>query len=128
MPMYEYECAKCHTIFEALQKFSDGPLRKHQGCGGKVTRLLSAPSFHFKGSGFYVTDYAKSGSKGDAGSESKAESSSTAETKADVSKPADSKVSESKPAAESNSAKTETKPAAAKENAKSSSSKKRSKR
>ena len=124
MPMYEYECARCHTIFEVLQRFSDDPLKKHQGCGGKVKRLLSAPSFHFKGSGFYITDYAKEGAKG---GESKAETSSTVESKASEAKVTDSKTTDTKPAADSSPAKTETKPATAKEKAKTSSSKKRSK-
>lgn len=88
MPMYEYECAKCHTVFEALQKFSDEPLKKHEGCGGKVKRLLSTPSFHFKGSGFYITDYKKSGGDG------KSEGASS--EKASESKGSDSKNGESK--------------------------------
>lgn len=59
MPLYEYKCNKCNDVFEVLQRFSDAPLKVHEGCGGKVMRLLTAPSFHFKGSGFYITDYSK---------------------------------------------------------------------
>jgi len=65
---------------EDLQKFSDPPLRKHNGCGGRLKRLLSAPAIQFKGAGWYVTDYGrmKGGSAGDdkrdAGTEAKAES------------------------------------------------------
>jgi putative FmdB family regulatory protein len=61
MPIYEYECAKCGETIEAIQKFSDKPLRKHEGCGGNLTKLISAPGFQFKGSGWYVTDYARKG-------------------------------------------------------------------
>lgn len=60
--MYEYKCHVCGTIFEVRQKFSDEPLTTHEGCGGTVERLISAPAFQFKGSGWYVTDYAKGGS------------------------------------------------------------------
>ncbi len=61
MPMYEYKCGQCGEVFELIQRFSDEPLKTHEGCGGSVERLLSAPAFQFKGSGWYVTDYAKSG-------------------------------------------------------------------
>jgi putative FmdB family regulatory protein len=60
--MYEYKCANCGKRFESLQKFSDAPLTVHEECGsGPVERLVSAPSFNFKGTGWYVTDYAKGG-------------------------------------------------------------------
>ncbi len=55
---------KCGGRFEEIQKFSDEPLKKHDGCGGKVKRLLSAPAIQFKGSGWYITDYARKGSDG----------------------------------------------------------------
>ena len=58
MPLYEYKCKKCNEVFEVLQRFSDAPVKVHEACGGKVARLLTAPSFQFKGSGFYITDYA----------------------------------------------------------------------
>jgi putative FmdB family regulatory protein len=58
MPLYEYDCPRCGR-FEALQRLSDSPLRKHDACGGKVRRVMSAGSFAFKGSGFYATDYGK---------------------------------------------------------------------
>ena len=61
MPIYEYECAKCGKTIEVIQKFSDKPLKKHQGCGGSLTKLISAAGFQFKGSGWYVTDYARKG-------------------------------------------------------------------
>src|SRR5262245_37229429 len=61
MPIYEYSCAKCGKTIEAIQKMSDKPLRTHAGCGGKLTRLVSAAGFQFKGTGWYVTDYARKG-------------------------------------------------------------------
>ena len=65
MPIYEYECTKCGTIEEALQKFSDRPLTKCRHCKGKLTKLVSQSTFHLKGSGWYATDYAnKSKSSG----------------------------------------------------------------
>jgi putative FmdB family regulatory protein len=63
MPLYEYRCEQCGEQFEVMQKFSDEPLTRHEKCGGAVHRLLSAPALQFKGSGWYITDYAKSGSK-----------------------------------------------------------------
>ncbi len=58
MPIYEYECSKCGKINEALQKFSDKPLTKCRHCSGKLHKLISQSSFHLKGTGWYVTDYA----------------------------------------------------------------------
>ena len=58
MPLYEYRCHRCGEVFEVLQKFSDEPLAVHQDCGGEVERLISPPALQFKGSGWYVTDYA----------------------------------------------------------------------
>jgi putative FmdB family regulatory protein len=59
MPLYEYRCENCGESFEVMQKFSDEPLTVHEKCGGKVERLLSAPALQFKGSGWYITDYAR---------------------------------------------------------------------
>ena len=92
MPMYEYKCTKCEVVFEKLQKFSDEPVKIHEGCGGAVEKQLSAPAFQLKGTGWYATDYAKgsstappakvkeggeskSDSKGDSKSDSKSSSS-----------------------------------------------------
>jgi putative FmdB family regulatory protein len=61
MPLYDYRCKKCGETFEVMRKFSDAPLTVHEGCGGEVSKLLSAPSFHLKGSGWYATDYGKNG-------------------------------------------------------------------
>ena len=59
MPLYEYKCLECGVVFETLQKFSDEPLKTHKTCGGEVERLISRSAFHFKGTGWYATDYAK---------------------------------------------------------------------
>lgn len=59
MPLYEYRCENCGELFEVMQKFSDQPLTVHEKCGGKVERLVSAPALQFKGSGWYITDYAR---------------------------------------------------------------------
>lgn len=60
MPIYEYQCDGCGTVFEETQKMSDPPLKKHAACGSKkVKKLISSTSFQLKGSGWYVTDYKK---------------------------------------------------------------------
>lgn len=59
MPLYEYECEACSHRFEKIQKFSDPPADTCPKCGGKVTKLFSSPAIQFKGSGWYITDYAK---------------------------------------------------------------------
>jgi putative FmdB family regulatory protein len=64
MPLYEYRCDACGNVFEVKQKFSDSPLTIHEGCGGAVQRLLSAPALQFKGSGWYITDYARNSGSG----------------------------------------------------------------
>ena len=71
MPIYEYSCQKCGAHMEVMQKISDKPLARHAKCGGKLTKEWSRTGFQFKGTGWYVTDYA--GKKTDAkeGSESK---------------------------------------------------------
>ena len=98
MPLYEYECEACQTRFERIQKFSDPQVDVCPSCGkGPVRKLLSSPAIQFKGSGFYITDYAKkssseAGSKSSSGSES---SSSASEAKpASDSKPAASKATD----------------------------------
>jgi putative FmdB family regulatory protein len=106
MPIYEYQCSTCGKKFERIQKFSDAPLEVHEECGGHVERLISAPAFHLKGSGWYVTDYAKGGStkneaKPDTKAEAKADSNGKGESKSE------SSASESK-----SETKTESKPAA----------------
>jgi putative FmdB family regulatory protein len=77
MPLYEYECeAENGRRFEIIQKFSDEALTVCPACGGPVRKLVSSPAIQFKGSGFYITDYARK-SGVDAGKDSKAGSSSS---------------------------------------------------
>ena len=85
MPIYEYQCEACGHRFEKIQKFSDAPLEVCPNCGEKkVHKLLSSPAIQFKGSGWYITDYARKGSAGSDGSSSKSGSETkAADTKAD---------------------------------------------
>jgi len=95
VPIYEYKCEGCGETFEVIQKFSADPLTAHEKCGGPVHRLLSAPAFQFKGSGWYVTDYAKGGTS----TPSKSDSSDKAESKSDTKSETKSESkAESKPA------------------------------
>lgn len=96
MPLYEYKCQSCGAVFEKIQKFSDAPVTLHENCGGSVEKLISTSALKFKGSGWYVNDYAKS-SGGSPGSSSDSAKSDSAKT--------DSKDG----AAPSTAAKTETK-------------------
>ncbi|HSB15111.1 MAG TPA: FmdB family zinc ribbon protein [Bryobacteraceae bacterium] len=64
MPLYEYRCTECGDVFEVIQKLSDAPLTVHKKCGGTVERLVSPSALQFKGSGWYVTDYARGSSSG----------------------------------------------------------------
>ncbi|HEY3567436.1 MAG TPA: FmdB family zinc ribbon protein [Thermoanaerobaculia bacterium] len=74
MPIYEYECLSCGKRTEVLQKMADAPLAACPNCGGEVKKLISAPAFQLKGSGWYVTDYGGKKGGGVASSESKSES------------------------------------------------------
>jgi putative FmdB family regulatory protein len=65
MPLYEYQCESCAQRFERIQKYSDPPIETCPSCGGKVKKLLSSPAIQFKGSGFYITDYAKKSKSSD---------------------------------------------------------------
>lgn len=92
MPIYEYLCQDCGAVFEVKQKFADPPLHSHPECGGAVKRLLSAPALQFKGSGWYITDYARGGANqakngsaeksSDASAPAAKESSASADSKA----------------------------------------------
>jgi|SRR5437764_12094248 len=89
MPLYEYECEKCGHRFEKIRKFSDAPLDTCEKCGGPVHKMQSAPAFQFKGTGWYVTDYAKSGKTGteekkDATKEDKKDEKKTEVAKSDT--------------------------------------------
>ena len=97
MPLYEYVCQKCGRKTEVLQRMNERPLRICPHCGGKkLKKAFSAPAIQFKGSGFYITDYArgtnagKSGESPKAAAESKSSESKPAEAASDA-KPADSK-------------------------------------
>jgi putative FmdB family regulatory protein len=102
MPLYEYECKKCHHRFERIQKFSDRMVKKCPDCGGPVEQMISAPAVQFKGSGWYVTDYAKKSSSQSSsdgsGKDSKKEDKSKSESssKEGSSKPGSSKEVSSK--------------------------------
>ncbi len=72
MPLYEYQCDACNFRFEVIQRFSDPPVERCQSCGGTVHKLLSSPAIQFKGSGWYITDYARKGMKAPAGAEAPA--------------------------------------------------------
>jgi len=80
MPLYEYQCDVCGHRFEVIQKFSDAPLHTCEKCGGAIKKLLSSPAIQFKGSGWYITDYARAG-KSDASSKSESSSGAPSETK-----------------------------------------------
>ena len=101
MPIYEYKCENGH-VFDVIQKMVDDPLTECQECGAPAVRVLHSPAVHFKGSGFYNTDYGKKkkgggseGAKESKGSDSGSESSSGSSD----SKPSESKSSDSKPKA-----------------------------
>lgn len=99
MPIYEYECRKCKAHIEVFQKVSDKPPVKCGKCGGRLEKRISAPAIQFKGSGWYVTDYAGKATK-DSRSESEAKSEKSEK----------SEKSDKKPAKESSSAKKGDKP------------------
>jgi putative FmdB family regulatory protein len=84
MPLYEYQCESCGKVTEKIQlKFSDPPLDACPACGGKVTKLVSSPAIQFKGSGWYITDYARKSSGGESkssGGESKSSDSGSEKT------------------------------------------------
>jgi putative FmdB family regulatory protein len=112
MPLYEYQCKKCGHRFEKIQKFSDRMVKKCPECGGVVEQMISAPAVQFKGTGWYVTDYAKkssapaSSSNGDSASksDSKSDSKSEASSKSEGSSKESSSKKEDKPKAESKKA------------------------
>jgi putative FmdB family regulatory protein len=102
MPLYEYQCKKCGHRFEKIQKFSDKMVKKCPECGGPVEQMISAPAVQFKGSGWYVTDYAKKssspGSSGESGSKDKKDEKSKSDSapKESSTKESSSKESSSK--------------------------------
>jgi putative FmdB family regulatory protein len=107
MPTYGYECGTCNEKFEVFQRITEDALSVHDGCGGSLRRLLYPVGIVFKGSGFYVNDYAKSEKKetstkpGEGASETKTETKAegTSEAKAETrSETTTEKAAESKPA------------------------------
>lgn len=78
MPLYEYECDAQHHRFEVIQKFSDAPITTCPTCGSSVHKLMSAPAFQLKGTGWYITDYAKKDGAVAAGKSSTASEKDTA--------------------------------------------------
>jgi len=100
MPIYEYQCESCSARFERIQKFSDPPETVCPTCGGHVLKLPSSPAIQFKGSGFYITDYAKKGDKrvespGSASSDAPASGASSSSDTSGSSKEGSSKDSSS---------------------------------
>jgi len=95
MPIYEYECRKCGAHVEALQKISDKPLTKCKKCGGRLEKQWSQTGFQFKGSGWYVTDYARKGAgekaEGAADAKTETKADKKAETKTETAKDGDAK-------------------------------------
>ena len=91
MPIYEYHCSKCGD-FETMQKISDKPLTSCPTCRRKVTKLISSTSFHLKGSGWYITDYARKGGKGGGAKSKSDDAKSDAATKSDTSSDASTKT------------------------------------
>lgn len=83
MPIYEYQCKQCDERHEIIQRFSDAPLEHCPKCGGDMKKLFSSPAIQFKGSGFYKTDYASSGSSSSA-PKSETKSETKTETKSET--------------------------------------------
>ena len=100
MPLYEYECESCGHRFEVIQRFSDAPPDRCPKCGGAVRKLQSAPAFQFKGTGWYITDYARKeqapGSKGDDAPAGKSEDGKGGEGKSSESKKGEGTAGEGK--------------------------------
>ncbi len=87
MPIYEYQCKQCDERHEIIQRISEEPLTHCPKCGGEMKKLISSPAIQFKGSGFYKTDYASSGSSSSSKGETKSpesKSESTTETKSET--------------------------------------------
>ena len=104
MPLYEYQCEACNHRFERIQKFSDPPVEICPTCGGAVRKLISSPAIQFKGSGWYITDYAKKPSGDGSKPAASSEASSTSDSKTTPdSKSTSSSTSTSTPSSSSGS-------------------------
>ena len=106
MPLYEYECEACRHRFEQIQSFSDPPIEKCPVCGAPVRKLMSMPAIQFKGSGWYITDYARKGQNADKGPDKGSGSSTESGAKSESSTPRD----KSSPASDSPSSSSPTTP------------------
>jgi putative FmdB family regulatory protein len=104
MPTYVYECAKCGDEFELYQSFSDEPLKKHPGCGGKVAKVFQPVGIVLKGSGFYKND-SRSGGKRSNGSSNKPDSGKSDSSTSESSTKSDSSKSDSSSSSRSNGSK-----------------------
>ena len=100
MPLYEYQCRSCGHTLEVIQRLSDPPLATCERCRGDLKKLISAPAFQFKGSGWYATDYADKGKGGKDTGEAKTKDSAKSDSK-------DSASDSSSKSSESSSSKTE---------------------
>ena len=101
MPLYEYECDANGHRFEVIQKFSDPPIDKCPTCGSTVHKLIAAPAFHLKGSGWYITDYAKKDSGGGKADGAKSEKSEKSDSAAQSGKTEKTEKTESSTSKES---------------------------
>ena len=111
MPIYEYRCEKCGKVFEVLQRFSDDPVKIHEGCGGEVEKLISHSAFQLKGSGWYQTDYAKGSSAAPPVPKGEGKADGAAESKSSDGKTESSSESKSESKSETKAeTKTESKP------------------
>ena len=95
MPIYEYRCQDCHHEFERMQKFSDPPVAACPTCTGSVQKLISRSAFHLKGSGWYVTDYARNGDQKSDSSEKSISENTTSEKGTSEKRDGDSAASKS---------------------------------
>jgi putative FmdB family regulatory protein len=96
LPIYEYRCDECGASFEVMQKMSDDPLMECEKCGGTLRKVLHPVAIHFKGSGFYTTDYGKGSGRRAAGRESGSDEASSSSTESSSSGDGDSAKSEKK--------------------------------
>jgi len=103
VPIYEYQCEDCRATFEAFQKMSDDPLVECEKCGGPLRKVLHPVAIHFKGSGFYTTDYGKGSGRRTAGKDAGSSESSSGDGES-------SSGAGDKSSGEGGSAKSDTKP------------------
>ena len=94
MPLYEYQCPKC-GVFELIRKFSDEALTACPTCGRKIRKLASAPAFHLKGTGWYVTDYAKKSSGDSKSGQGKSDEGKSGDTRSGDGKSSESRSGDS---------------------------------